>query len=113
MKSSELAAKLEALNPSSTPKEVARMCTTLTSILDESSALYDEHQFEKICDEVNLRLSFASDQQAAVVQELEQLTNSAPEDFTPDQIWILVRAIKVQSQMLSFYTGSRPVSELN
>lgn len=113
MKSSELAAKLEALNPTSTPKEVARMCTTLNSILEDSSALSDEHQFEKICDEVNLRLSFASDQHAAMVQELEQLTKSAPEDFTPDQIWILVRAIKVQSQMLSFYTGSPSATELN
>ena len=113
MKNSEIAAKLEALNPAATPNDVARMCTTLTGILEDSSALYDAQEFQKICDEVNLRLSFATDQHAAMVDELTQLTKSAPQDFTSDQIWMLVRAIKVQSQMLSFYTGNQPIAELN
>ncbi len=37
--------------------------------------------------------------------ELEELAASDPEKFTPDQIWILVRAIKVQGQVLELYLG--------
>ena len=38
-------------------------------------------------------------------RELEELANSDPEKFTRDQIWILIRAIKVQSQVLQMYVG--------
>ena len=40
-----------------------------------------------------------------MTQELEDLARSDPREFTPDQIWILIRAIKVQSQVLQFYVG--------
>jgi hypothetical protein len=33
------------------------------------------------------------------------LARSDPQKFTPDQIWILIRAIKVQSQILQLYVG--------
>ena len=38
-------------------------------------------------------------------EELEALANSDPEKFSRDQIWILIRAIKVQSQVLQMYVG--------
>ena len=47
----------------------------------------------------------AIDQHAAMTQELEDLASSDPREFTPDQIWILVRSIKVQSQILKLYAG--------
>ena len=37
--------------------------------------------------------------------ELEALASSDPEQFTRDQIWVLIRAIKVQSQVLQMYVG--------
>ena len=40
-----------------------------------------------------------------MTQELEELAASDPEKFSPNQIWILVRAIKVQSQVLQLYLG--------
>ena len=40
-----------------------------------------------------------------MTEELEALANSDPKQFTPEQIWILVRAIKVQSQVLQLYLG--------
>ena len=42
---------------------------------------------------------------AAMTEELERLAASDPERFTQDQIWILIRAIKVQSQVLQMYVG--------
>ena len=40
-----------------------------------------------------------------VTEELEALAASDPQSFTQEQIWILVRAIKVQSQVLQMYGG--------
>ncbi|HEV3004330.1 MAG TPA: hypothetical protein VGX78_07700, partial [Pirellulales bacterium] len=59
--------------------------------------------------QTGLRLQAATDQHAAMTQELEQLASSDPEKFSPDQIWVLVRAIKVQSQVLSLYVGQPPI----
>ena len=55
--------------------------------------------------EVSLKLQLATDQHAAMTEELEALAASDPEKFTSDQIWVLVRAIKVQSQVLQLYLG--------
>ena len=40
-----------------------------------------------------------------MTEELEQLAHSDPKDFSQDQIWVLIRAIKVQSQILQLYVG--------
>jgi hypothetical protein len=37
--------------------------------------------------------------------ELEELAQSNPKQFTLEQIWTLIRAIKVQSQVLQLYVG--------
>ena len=113
MKCSEIAAKLEQEHPNAPTIEIMRMCSTIANLIEESQELYDEHFFQQVCDEVNLRLRFAAEQHEAVMCDLEQLTKSAPQDFTPDQIWILVRAIKVQSQLLGYFTGTPSIVETN
>jgi hypothetical protein len=40
-----------------------------------------------------------------MTQELEDLAASDPQSFDQEQIWILIRAIKVQSQVLQMYVG--------
>ena len=52
-----------------------------------------------------LRLQAATDQHAAMTQELEALAASDPKEFSQEQIWVLIRAIKVQSQILEMYLG--------
>ena len=52
-----------------------------------------------------VRLQAATDQHAAMTEELESLARSDPREFTPDQIWVLIRAIKVQGQILQLYLG--------
>ena len=47
----------------------------------------------------------ATDQHAAMTEELECLARSDPQRFSSEQIWILIRAIKVQSQILQLYVG--------
>jgi glucose-6-phosphate-specific signal transduction histidine kinase len=53
----------------------------------------------------SLKLQAATDQHAAMTEELDALTQSDPRKFSADQIWVLIRAIKVQSQILQMYVG--------
>ncbi|NIO41282.1 MAG: hypothetical protein GTO41_14560, partial [Burkholderiales bacterium] len=79
---------------------------------DDDSQLNDDKQLAQLCSRLSIRLHAANDQQAAMSQELHALSNSDPKAFSPDQIWILVRAINVQSQLLKLYSGD-PIHELS
>jgi hypothetical protein len=105
----ELAARIERIQPGALPREVARLCLLLTNYVNDMEALGDERRLAEAWKETGLRLQAATDQHAAMTQELEELARSDPEKFTPDQIWVLVRAIKVQSQVLSLYVGQPPI----
>ena len=101
----ELARRLEAVQPQADPRDVARTCLLLVNSIDSMDEFDDESKLGTAWKEVNLRLQVATDQHAAMTQELEDLAASDPEKFTSDQIWILVRAIKVQGQVLGMYLG--------
>ena len=60
--------------------------------------------------ETGLRLQAATDQHAAMTEELEQLSGLQPNKFGEAEVWVLIRAIKVQSQILQMYVG-QPVLE--
>jgi hypothetical protein len=109
MNCQELAARIEQIQPCSTPRDVARLCLLLTNFAEDVEALADPEQLAAAWQQAGLRLQAATDQHAAMMQELEQLARSDPEKFTPDQIWILVRAIKVQGQVLAMYVGQAPI----
>jgi hypothetical protein len=47
-----------------------------------------------------MRLQSLMEQQAAVAEELDQLAAGSPCEFEPNQIWILIRAIKAQSRIV-------------
>jgi hypothetical protein len=112
MKIHELARKIDQLRPSSDPREVARACLMLANSIDTLDDLANEDRLSEAWKEVGLRLQFATDQHAAVTQELEELAASDPEKFSADQIWILVRAIKVQSQVLQLYLGDESMLDV-
>lgn len=105
MKCAELAARIAELCPQSSCVEVARLTTLMLTSCHESNELQDCETFERLWQDVNLRLQAANDQHDAMTCELEELAKSDPQKFSADQIWILVRAIKVQSQMLKMYIG--------
>lgn len=105
MNCQELASQIERFQPGATPQEVARVCLLLANntTLD---GLDDCQHLEAAWKETGLRLQAATDQHAAMTEELVSLSQSDPEGFTKDQIWILIRAIKVQSQILQMYVGN-------
>jgi hypothetical protein len=105
MKCAELAEQIEQLQPGAAPQDVARLCLLLTNTVDDLESLRDARALKDAWKRTGLKLQVATDQHAAMTEELEALAASDPKNFTQDQIWILIRAIKVQSQVLQMYVG--------
>ena len=107
----ELAARIQQLQPEANPRDVARLCLLISNYTDDLESLQDDGQLTQAWQQMGLRIQAASDQHAAMTQELEDLAQSDPQKFGQDQIWVLVRAIKVQSQVLQLYVG-QPVLDV-
>ena len=104
-----LAARIEQIQPGAEPRDVARLCLLLANHAGNLDSLSDEANLAEAWKQTGLRLQAATDQHSAMTQELETLASSDPEKFSPEQVWVLVRAIKVQSQVLSLYVGQPPI----
>ena len=105
MKCQELAARIESLQPDADMGDVARLCLLLSNAVDDSDDLVEDDALTQAWNDMGIKLQAATDQHAAMTQELEDLAASDPDSFSQDQIWVLIRAIKVQSQILQLYVG--------
>ena len=101
----DLAARIQELQPEAMPQDVARLCLLLTNYVDDIEELADDDRLAEVWQEMGIRLQAATDQHADMTAELEALSQTSPEDFAMDQIFTLIRAIKVQSQVLQLYVG--------
>lgn len=101
----DLAARIEQLQPTAAPRDVARLCLLLTNFVEDIRELESEETLAEAWQEMGMRLQAATDQHAAMTEELESLARSDPNAFQMEQIWVLIRAIKVQSQVLQLYVG--------
>ncbi|MBM4004673.1 MAG: hypothetical protein FJ295_15545 [Planctomycetes bacterium] len=110
MNCTKLAEKIEQLQPNAETRDVARLCLLLTNTVTNPDCFQDESVLTNHWREIGLRIQAATDQHAAMTEELENLARSDPKRFTPDQIWVLIRAIKVQSQILQLYVGEPMVN---
>ncbi len=105
MSCAELAQQIERLQPNASAQDVARLCLLLANSVDDLPSLRDQRELHDAWKRTGLKLQVATDQHAAMTQELEDLAASDPQSFDQEQIWILIRAIKVQSQVLQMYVG--------
>ncbi|MBM3998671.1 MAG: hypothetical protein FJ297_03840 [Planctomycetes bacterium] len=105
-----LAARIQQVRPEAELRDVARLCLLLANSVGEPSVLEEDSAFRSAWRETGMRLQAATDQHAAMMEELEDLARTEPRRFTPDQIWVLIRAIKVQGQILELYMGSPTAS---
>ncbi|HEY2826138.1 MAG TPA: hypothetical protein VGJ04_00940 [Pirellulales bacterium] len=110
MNCQELAAHIERLQPDAPSRDVARLCLLLANGVDNLDALRRDDRMADAWQDANLRLQAASDQHAAMTEELEQLANMDPRQFSLEQVWTLIRAIKVQSHILQMYVGQPVVN---
>ena len=101
----ELAESIERLQPKASPREVARLCLLLANYVDDLESLRDEDLLFEAWKKMGIRLQAVTDQYAAMTADLEKLSSANPESLTIDQIWVLIRAIKVQSQVVQLYLG--------
>jgi hypothetical protein len=105
MNCQKLAGLIQELQPDASTQDVARLCLLISNNTDQLENLLDDDKLRAAWNDMGLRLQAATDQHAAMTYELEELANSDPEQFNKDQIWVLIRAIKVQSQVLQMYVG--------
>lgn len=105
MNCTELATRIENLQPEAMPRDIARVCLLLTNYVENVDSLENQDKLTTAWQQMGMRLQAATDQHEAMTQELEELASSDPKAFSPDQIWVLLRAIKVQSQILQMYVG--------
>ncbi len=105
MRCHELAKRIEKLQPEAMPHEVARLCLLLSNYVDDLDKLKDEKFLLRAWKNVKVRLDAVTDQHAAMTADLEKLSRTNPEKLTMDQIMVLIRAIKVQSQVVQLYVG--------
>ncbi|MCG8648317.1 MAG: hypothetical protein MI861_00705 [Pirellulales bacterium] len=100
----ELAERLLALQPELSPADVARLCLLILNQTDDTERLADHAELNAAWKNASFRLEAAADQHDAVADELDQMCGDGPVKFTPDQLWTLLRAVKVQNQILELYT---------
>lgn len=105
MRCEDLAARVEKLRPGADTRDVARLCLLLCNAAEDVADLDDDRVLSAAWKEMGMRLQAATDQHAAMTEELDSLARTDPRQFSPEQIWILIRAIKVQSQILELYLG--------
>ena len=101
----ELAQRIERLQPGAPPRDVARLCLLLANYVDDVDHLRADDRLAEAWRDISMRLQAATDQHAAMTADLEALATSQATQLGHEQIWTLLRAIKVQSQVLQFYVG--------
>jgi hypothetical protein len=105
MNCQELAARIERLQPAAQPRDVARLCLLMTNHVPDVDALEDEDYLADVWRDLGIRLQAATDQHAAMTEDLERLARSPPDHFTSAEVLVLIRAVRVQSQVLEMYVG--------
>ena len=106
----QLAGRIETLQPKAAPRDVARLCLLLSNHVSSLEELATDDQLCTAWRDMAIRLQGATDQHEAMTEELEALTKTSVDELRPEQISILIRAIKVQSQILQMYVGPSKVT---
>ena len=101
-----LAAEIEQLDPNASQDQVAQIAMLMLRSGAESQQLQQTDVVHNLFNDIKIRLNAACDQHAAMTDEIQSLACSDPRQYSPDEVWVLVRAIKVQCQLLETYTGN-------
>lgn len=103
MNCQQLAERIERLAPAASLRDVARLCLLLANHVEDPDALEDDHKLAEAWGRLSLRMQAATDQHAAMIDELEEITDNLPTAISGEQVRALLRAIRVQGQMLNLY----------
>ena len=95
----ELITSTQLLRPAASDELVIRW--VLMMLVSRSQITEDCLEEALIFAEQSNRLM--SDQVSAVAEELDSLASTQPSEFCPSHIWTLLKAIRVQKQVLDLY----------
>jgi hypothetical protein len=101
----KLVGAVAELRPDQPATEHLRIALLLSTQQPDLAASLEACELERLCTDVAIQLSAASDQHAAVAGELDSLALTTPCEFTADHLWSLIRALKVQGRILDLYLG--------
>jgi len=107
----KLLQQIEELYPQLPPSQLAKLLLLL--VQDCSDSIDEFTDSSSIVDRLvplQLQLHSAQDQEAAVAEELDQLASTHPAEFSPSHVWTLIRAIKVQKQIIDLFRGFDAIS---
>lgn len=110
MQCHDLAERILSIDPELSPVEVARLCLLIFNGPTPPRPFEDIESLKTRWKAASFRLKAAADQYEAMAAELDALCCDGPQQFDPDQIWTLVRAIKVQSQILDLYSDQHSLA---
>jgi hypothetical protein len=70
----------------------------------------EQRELHAIATRLRLKLDQATDQYDAVTDELRTMAAGKPDDFGQEQVWTLLRTIKIQDQLLKMHMGGEPLN---
>jgi hypothetical protein len=92
------------LRPEDSPTQHLRLALLLCLRHEDTCTLAeDAEELERHIMEVTLQLSASTDQHAAIAGDLDSLASTSTCEFNAQHVWTLVRALKVQGQILQLY----------
>ena len=103
MNASELVTAVGNLRPELPADEHLRVALVLSQTESAATLLNSLEDLEERIQVVINQLTATYDQHAAVGHELDSLAATVPCEFTPDHVWTLVRALRIQTQIVSLY----------
>ena len=106
MNAQQLVNRLTRLRKDDDLAELLRAALLIALHAPDLNNLDDDEKIERQLQEIEWQMRASLDQHAAVADELDSLATTAPCDFTSEHLWTLVRAIKVQNQILNLYLGA-------
>ncbi len=83
----------------------AQLCLLISRDQGPNCRGLDKKELLAIGNRLRLKLDQTADQYDAVTDELKTMAASKPSTFGKDQVWTLLRAIKIQDQLLKMHTG--------
>ncbi|MEM8679588.1 MAG: hypothetical protein AAGF97_09580 [Planctomycetota bacterium] len=108
MKVEHLASKIKNLQPHWHSSDIAEMCLML-SVSDDIETFENDSELSNKCSTLHLKRQHVTEQYGAVLEELNELADSDPTKFGREQVWSLLRAIKIQDQIIKLHLGGDPL----
>ena len=105
MNAIELVQAITESRPDLALEEHLRLALLVSVQVADRKQLEDPQLLSAQADTVLAKLAASTDQHAAMTDEIDSLAATAPCEFRPEHVWTLVRALRVQSQILNLYLG--------